>query len=52
MERLKLGIEVGQVARVKKIVTEDNLTHDWEVSVRGADKNNIRLVSFWLYLDF
>merc|ERR1739838_837197 len=41
MERLKLGIEVGQIARLKKIVTEDNLTHDWEVSVRGADKNNV-----------
>ena len=41
MSLLKLGIEVGQVARRKSHPSDDNLTHDWEVSVRGADKNNI-----------
>ena len=41
MERLKLGIEVGQIARRKSTMSDDNLTHDWEVSVRGAEKNNI-----------
>lgn len=38
---VKVLFEVGHTSKLKSKLTPDGFTHDWELYVRGTDKNDI-----------